>query len=135
MSGVPQVVVFGTGSLGKEHARLYADLAAAGKVVFAGVYDVNAEVGRKFAEKYRVKAFASVEEAVVNCSAASVVTPTVTHFELAKKLLEAGKHVLVEKPMTDNGDEAGELVRLAQERKLVLQVGHVDVSCITSISA
>jgi predicted dehydrogenase len=126
MSALISVVVFGTGSLGKEHARLYADLARDRKVVFAGVYDVNAESAKKFADKYGVKAFASADEAVANCSAASVVTPTVTHFELAKKLLEAGRHVLVEKPMTDNVDEAGELVRLAQERGLILQVGHVE---------
>lgn len=126
MSGLLNVAVFGTGSLGKEHARLYAELAAAGKVAFAGVYDVNAEVAKKFAEKYRTRAFGSVEEAVAGCSAASVVTPTVTHFELAKKLLEAGRHVLVEKPMTDNTDQAGELVQLAQQRGLVLQVGHVE---------
>jgi predicted dehydrogenase len=126
MSGLLNVAVFGTGSLGKEHARLYAELAAAGKVAFAGVYDVNAEVAKKFAEKYRTRAFGSVDEAVAGCSAASVVTPTVTHFELAKKLLEAGRHVLVEKPMTDNTDQAGELVQLAQQRGLVLQVGHVE---------
>jgi predicted dehydrogenase len=126
MSGLLNVAVFGTGSLGKEHARLYAELAAAGKVAFAGVYDVSAEVGKKLAEKYRTKAFASVEEAVAGCSAASVVTPTVTHFELAKKLLEAGKHVLVEKPMTENTKQAAELVRLAQEGGLILQVGHVE---------
>src|ERR1041384_6708446 len=99
MSGLINVAVFGTGSLGKEHARLYAELAAAGKVLFAGVYDVNADVAKKFAEKYRVRAFATVEEAVAGCSAASVVTPTLTHFDLAKKLLEAGRHVLVGKPM------------------------------------
>lgn len=126
MSGTINVAVFGTGSLGKEHARLYADLAAAGKVNFSGVYDVNAEVARKFAEKYHVKAFSSVDEAVANCAAASIVTPTITHFELAKKLLEAGRHVLVEKPMTDNVEQAGELVRIAQEKKLILQVGHVE---------
>ncbi len=126
MAALISVAVFGTGSLGKEHARLYADLAAAGKVRFAGVYDVNAETCRKFADKHRVTAFGSVEEAVANCSAASVVTPTVTQFELARELLRAGRHVLVEKPMTDNVAEAGELVQLAQERSLVLQVGHVE---------
>src|SRR5687768_5983664 len=126
MSAVTSVVVFGTGSLGKEHARLYADLAAAKQVNFAGVYDISPDVARKFAEKYRVKAFASVDEAVQNCTAASIVTPTNTHFDLAKKLLEAGRHVLVEKPMTDNGEQAGELVRLAQQRGLVLQVRHVE---------
>jgi len=126
MSALIEVAVFGTGSLGKEHARIYAELAAAGKVSFTGVFDVNNEVARKFAEKYKVRAFATVDEAVANCAAASVVTPTTTHFELAKKLLDAGKHVLVEKPMTDNADQAGELVRLASERKLVLQVGHIE---------
>jgi predicted dehydrogenase len=126
MSGLTSVAVFGTGSLGKEHARLYADLAAAGKVNFAGVFDVNPEVAKKFADKYGVQAFTSVDDAIAHCSAASIVTPTVTHFEIARKLLEAGRHVLVEKPMTDNAEEAGELVRLAQERRLVLQVGHVE---------
>lgn len=126
MSGLTSVAVFGTGSLGKEHARLYADLAAAGKINFAGVYDVNLEVARKFAEKYSVKAFASVEAAIESCSAASIVTPTTTHFDLAKRLLEAGRHVLVEKPMTDSTEQAAELVRLAQDRRLILQVGHVE---------
>lgn len=126
MSAITNVAVFGTGSLGKEHARLYADLAAAGKVNFAGVYDVNAEVAKKFAEKYNTKAFSSIDDAIANCSAASVVTPTITHFQIAKKLLEAGRHVLVEKPMTDNIEQAGELVRIAQEKNLILQVGHVE---------
>ena len=56
----------------------------------------------------------------------SVVTPTHTHFELARRLLGAGKHVLVEKPMTDNAAQAAELVQLAQEKNGVLQVGHVE---------
>jgi predicted dehydrogenase len=54
------------------------------------------------------------------------VTPTSTHFALAKQLIEQGRHVLVEKPMTANVDEAAELVRLAQARAVVLQVGHVE---------
>src|SRR5689334_18846787 len=120
------IVVFGTGSLGKEHARLYADLASAGRIRFAGLFDINHDTAKKFADKYHTHAFATADEAIVNCTAASVVTPTHTHFDLAKKLLEAGRHVLVEKPMTDNAEEAGALVRLAQERNLILQVGHVE---------
>ena len=54
------------------------------------------------------------------------MTPTVTHFKLARELLLAGKHVLVEKPMTDNAAEAAQLVQLAQEKNVVLQVGHVE---------
>jgi predicted dehydrogenase len=125
-SGKVKIAVLGTGSLGKEHVRIYAELASAGLVDFAGVYDVNAEAARKFAEKYGVRAFGSVAEAADGCDAASIVTPTVTHFELARTLLEKKRHVLVEKPMTDNGDSAAELVRLAQEKGCVLQVGHVE---------
>jgi predicted dehydrogenase len=121
-----KVSVLGTGSLGKEHARIYAELAAAGQVEFAGVYDTVAETAQKFAQKYGVPAFASLAEAVAASDAVNIVTPTTTHYELAKTLLQQGRHVLVEKPMTDNTEQAAELVQLAQQRGCVLQVGHVE---------
>src|ERR1051325_10576665 len=121
-----RVSVVGTGSLGKEHARIYAELAAAKQVGFVGVVDTAAEAGRKVAEKYRVRAFSSLAEATQASDALSIVTPTTTHFELAKSLLVQGKHVLVEKPMTDSAAEAAELVKLAQQNGCVLQVGHVE---------
>lgn len=65
-------------------------------------------------------------EAAAACDALSIVTPTVTHFEIAKILLQQGRHVLVEKPMTDNTAQAAELVQLAQQHRCVLQVGHVE---------
>lgn len=126
MSSQPRVVVLGTGSLGQHHVRLYADLAKAGSCAFVGVYDVNAEAARKFAQQHGVRAFASVAEAAATCDAFSIVTPTMTHFALARELLGAGKHVLVEKPMTDHATQAAELVELAQAKSLVLQVGHVE---------
>lgn len=126
MAAKLKVGVLGTGSLGKEHARLYAELAAAGHADFVGVYDVVPEAARKVSDKYRVRAFASVNEAADASDVLSIVTPTTTHFELAKALLLRGKHLLVEKPMTDNAAQAAELVQLAQERKLILQVGHVE---------
>ena len=94
MSGLLKVAVLGTGSLGKEHARIYAELAAAGKVKFVGVYDVNAEAARKIAEKHKVHVFTSVPEAIAACDAVNIVTPTITHFDLAKNALEQGRHVL-----------------------------------------
>jgi predicted dehydrogenase len=121
-----RVSVIGTGSLGKEHARIYAELAAAGGVDFVGVYDSAAETGRKIAERHRVRAFASVEEAAAASDAVSIVTPTPTHFELSKAFLEQDRHVLVEKPMTEDGAQAAEVIRLAQANKCVLQVGHVE---------
>jgi predicted dehydrogenase len=126
MSQTIKVAVVGTGSLGKEHVRIYAELAKAGQVQLAGVYDASAETAHKIATKHGVKVFGTVAEAAAASNAVSLVTPTVTHFELAKMLLQQGKHVLVEKPMTDNAAQATELVQLAQEKNCVLQVGHVE---------
>jgi predicted dehydrogenase len=121
-----RVSVLGAGSLGKEHARIYAELAAGGQVDFVGVYDVASETAGKIAARHGVRAFGSVPEAAQASDALSIVTPTTTHFELARMLLQQDKHVLVEKPMTDNAGRAAELVQLAQQRHSVLQVGHVE---------
>src|SRR3989442_2174611 len=121
-----RVSVLGAGSLGKEHARIYAELSEAKRVDFVGVYDLAAETARKLGEKYRARVFNSLAEAAAASDAVSIVTPTTTHFELAKTLLEQGKHVLVEKPMTDNAAEAAELIELAWRQRCVLQVGHVE---------
>ncbi len=126
MSSLLKVAVLGTGSLGKEHARIYAELAAAKKVEFVGVYDVVPESGRKIAEKFSVRAFNSIEEISAASNALNIVTPTATHFTLAKTLLQQRKHLLVEKPMTDNSSQAAELIQLAQQNKCVLQVGHIE---------
>ena len=85
-----------------------------------------AETARKFAQKFHVQAFNSVAEAAAASDALNIVTPTSTHFELAKALLQQGKHVLVEKPMTDSAAQAAELVQIAQQKNSVLQVGHVE---------
>jgi predicted dehydrogenase len=126
MSARLKLAVIGTGALGKEHARLYAALAATGQVEFVGVYDTVREVAQKIADKHRVRAIPVFEEAVAAADAYSVVTPTVTHYEVARQLLLRGKHVLLEKPMTLQTAEAAELVKLADEKDCVLQVGHVE---------
>ena len=121
-----RVAVLGVGSLGKEHARLYAELAAAGLVEFTGLFDANLETARKIAAKHNVRVFDSVAEAAANADALNIVTPTTLHFDLAKQLLAQGRHVLVEKPMTETTQQAAELIQLAQANHCVLQVGHVE---------
>jgi predicted dehydrogenase len=123
-----RVAVIGTGSLGKEHARIYAELAAkeGTAIRLAGVFDANQAVAEKIAQKCRTVALSSVEAAATAADAFSIVTPTSTHFEIGKALLSAGKHVLVEKPMTETSAQAAELVDLAQRKGLILQVGHVE---------
>jgi predicted dehydrogenase len=121
-----RVAVLGVGSLGKEHARIYAELAAAGQVELTGVFDTSADTARKIAAKHGTRVFSSIAELAATSDAVNIVTPTTTHFELAKLLLQQGKHVLVEKPMTDSSEQAAELCELAQQKNCVLQVGHVE---------
>jgi predicted dehydrogenase len=126
MASALKVAVIGTGSLGKEHVRIYAELAKDRRVELAGVYDASSETAQRIAAKHGVKVFNSVAEAAAVSDALSLVTPTTTHFELARTLLQQGKHLLIEKPMTDNAAQAAELVQIAQQKKSVLQVGHVE---------
>ena len=126
MASKVKVAVLGTGSLGQNHVRIYSELAATGLVEFTGIFDTSADTARKIAAKHSTRVFASIAELAAASDAVNIVTPTTTHFELAKSLLQQGKHVLVEKPMTDNTDQAAELVQLAQQKNCVLQVGHVE---------
>jgi predicted dehydrogenase len=114
MQPPPRVAVIGTGSLGKEHARIYAEMAAAGEVKFAGVVDTSIEAARAVAERLGIPVLANLDAAAEAADALSVVTPTSTHFATARHLLDRGRHVLVEKPMTDNAADATVLVELAR---------------------
>lgn len=119
----PRVGVVGVGHIGKNHARLYAELAAG---EFTAVYDTDRGVAEQHAAEFGVKAVASLDEFAGLIDAASIATPTSTHFEIARDLLLRGKHLLVEKPIADNTAHASELAELAASRNLVLQVGHVE---------
>ncbi|HEV2452679.1 MAG TPA: Gfo/Idh/MocA family oxidoreductase [Verrucomicrobiae bacterium] len=121
-----RVAVLGVGSLGQHHARIYSEMDQAGEVALAGIYDANADTANKVAAKHQCRVFASVSEAAENADAVNIATPTTTHFEIAKQLLGRDRHVFIEKPMTDSSAQAAELIRLAQEHKCLLQVGHVE---------
>ncbi|HTI99486.1 MAG TPA: Gfo/Idh/MocA family oxidoreductase [Dongiaceae bacterium] len=126
MASKVKVAVLGVGSLGQHHARLYAELAAAGAVEFTGLYDANAETARRVAAKVNVPVFDSIAAAAAASDALNIVTPTVAHYDIARELLAQGKHVLVEKPMTEKTEQAAELIQLAQQGNCVLQVGHIE---------
>jgi predicted dehydrogenase len=126
MASKIKVAVLGTGSLGQHHVRIYSELEKAGQVQFTGVFDANADAAKKIAAKHGANVFNSIADAAANADALNIVTPTTTHFEIAKQLLVQGKHVLVEKPMTDSSEQAAVLCELAQKKNCVLQVGHVE---------
>ena len=118
-----RVGVVGVGHIGKNHARLYAETEA---VDFAAIYDTDAATARAIAQQYEVRATNSLAEFSELIDAASVATPTNSHFAIAQPLLEKGKHLLIEKPIAENTTEASQLAELAVQRQLVLQVGHVE---------
>ncbi len=118
-----KVGVIGVGHLGQHHARIYATLPEAELV---GVCDTHSEAAQRVATERNTRAFDNCEALAAECDALSIATPTKHHFEIARGLLERGKHLLVEKPITDNAAQAEELVRLAQARGLVLQAGHIE---------
>src|ERR1700744_6242376 len=101
-----RVGVIGAGSMGKNHARIFGELKDS---YFAAVLDERTEVAQEIASKYHARAFSNLEDFAKAVDAATIATPTVTHFEIAKKLLLLGKHVLVEKPFTETPEQAREL--------------------------
>ena len=123
MSQLVKVGVAGVGHMGKEHARIYSELQEAELV---GVHDSNPDTARKIAAKCKTRAFGSLEEMVDAVDAASIVTPTSTHLAIAEPFLKRGKHVLVEKPIAMNTEEARKLVDLAEKHGAKLAVGHVE---------
>jgi predicted dehydrogenase len=118
-----RVGVIGVGALGQHHARVYADLPGAR---LAGVYDIDRDRAAAVAERHHTQAFGHLEDLVAEVDAVSVAVPTVDHHRVAAALLEAGKDVLVEKPMTATIAEGEDLIRRAAERGAVLQVGHIE---------
>ena len=115
--------VIGAGSMGKNHARIFAGLPGAH---FTAVLDERADVAAEIAGKYGAKPCAKLGDFIDAIDAATVATPTVTHFDFARRLLARGKHVLVEKPFTETPAQAHELCALAQRCGVVLQVGHIE---------
>ena len=118
-----RVGVVGTGSIGKNHARVMSELP---NVEFAAIYDANPATAAEIGGRLGVRAVSSLDEFASLIDAATIATPTPTHFPVAKFLLEQGKHCLVEKPITENTQDAKALADLAQRLKLVLQVGHIE---------
>ena len=115
--------VAGVGSIGQNHARIYSQLDAA---ELTAVYDTDLDRAREITEKYGGKPAASLEEFGSLVDAASVAVPTSAHREVGAALLEAGCHVLVEKPIADNVDDARFLIDLARRHNRTLQVGHIE---------
>jgi len=113
--------VIGVGHLGQHHARLYA---ASPDTLLSGLMDQDEGRARLIAERHGTQAFTDVQDLLKAVDVVSIAVPTSAHYSVAKTCLEAGKHVLIEKPIAVNPAEAVELVELAKAKGCRLQVGH-----------
>lgn len=115
--------VLGAGHLGKIHLRL---LKESEKYELVGFYDVDASIGKKLEQEYGYKYFADLDRLIAEVDVVDVVTPTLSHYVVGKKAIAAGKHLFIEKPITNTVEEAEELQHLSQVYKVKGQVGHVE---------
>src|SRR4029450_4296352 len=114
--------VVGVGHMGINHARICSELD---NCILSAVYDKNPDAARYAAKKYRTYADSSLEEFAGLVDAATICTPTITHYEISTFLLERGKHLLVEKPVADTPADARALSERATSRSCVLAMCHV----------
>lgn len=118
-----KVAVIGVGHLGKIHTRIYHDMP---NVELVGVADTRESEAKAVAEKFHTQAVSNYRELLGKVDAVSIATPTISHYAVASEFLRAGVHVLVEKPFTTTLAQAEELVSLAENKHLKLQVGHTE---------
>ncbi|MEO8168195.1 MAG: Gfo/Idh/MocA family oxidoreductase, partial [bacterium] len=118
-----RVGVVGTGLLGVLHAKMLAEIET---VKLSAIFDTDAEKGKKVAVGLNVKRSSGIQELLDEVDAITIATPTSAHFEVAKLALERRKHVFIEKPITETIAEAEELILLAKQNNVLIQVGHIE---------
>ncbi|MCV0393095.1 MAG: Gfo/Idh/MocA family oxidoreductase [Nitrosopumilus sp.] len=118
-----KIVQIGTGGWGKNHTRILSQLG-----VLTAVCDADSQKSKEYGEKYSVNHYDSLDNLLESeeFDGAFVVTPTSTHAKIATKLLQAKKHVFVEKPMTYKSEDGEALVRLAEKNKVILTCGYIE---------
>lgn len=118
-----KIGVLGAGHLGKIHLKL---LNESKKYDLIGFFDTNKEYSKNIENEFGYKFFENIDELLDKIEVVDIVTPTVFHYDCAKKAINKGKHIFLEKPITNTIEEADELIKLLKEKKLKGQVGHVE---------
>ena len=121
-----RTAVIGVGHLGKQHARIHATLAGEGRSQFVSVCDIDDARANEIAQQHSVRAVANWQTLIGSVDAVSLAVPTESHCEIGCALLEAGIHVLVEKPIAPTLDEADRMIAAAKKSGAILQVGHAE---------
>ena len=119
-----KIGVLGAGHLGKIHIRILKELSDVFELV--GFVDQSDENAQKVMDDYGIPRFNSIQELIEQVDCIDVVTPTLAHYDCAVQALRNSRHVFIEKPVTETVDEARQLIRLAREANVKVQVGHVE---------
>ena len=123
MSTSLRLGVIGTGSLGYHHARILKDLPG---IVFQGFFESNEDRAGTVSRELGIRAYPTISALLDDVDAVSIVVPTPKHHEVAMQALQAGKHLLIEKPITVTLAEADELLALAEQKGMMTQIGHIE---------
>lgn len=118
-----KIGVIGAGRLGAFHTKVYSRLD---NVKLIGVCDCNLARAIEIGKKYHTASYSDYEDLFDKVDAVSIAVPTSLHYNIAKEFLKHGIHVLIEKPITKTLSEADELIDIAKEKKLIIQVGHIE---------
>jgi len=118
-----KIGVLGAGHLGKIHIKCIKEISDYNLI---GFYDSDIQNAINVEKEYNLKRYFSIDELIDNVDVVDIVTPTVSHYECAAKALKKAKHVFIEKPLTTSLDEARELIKIAEEANVKVQVGHVE---------
>ncbi len=118
-----RIGVIGTGSLGYHHARILRDVRT---VDFRGFFEANADRAGTVSRELSIRAYPTLEALLADVDAVSIVVPTVAHHAVAMQALAAGKHLLIEKPIAATIEEADELLALAKQKGVMVQIGHIE---------
>src|SRR5437660_1114849 len=115
--------VVGTGYLGRLHARILTEIP---NTTVVGFVEPNDAIASEIEQSLNLKRFASLADLAGQIDCAVVATPTTSHYDVARELIERGCDVMIEKPITDKVEDARRLIDLARERGRLIQVGHVE---------
>ena len=118
-----KIGVIGAGHLGKIHLKL---LNSSKKFDLIGFYDIDKKSSEELSKKEGYKYFSNLDNLLSNVDAIDIVSPTTTHFEIAKNVILKNKHVFIEKPITNKSENAKELIDLSMKNNIIGQVGHVE---------
>ncbi len=119
-----RIGVLGAGHLGKIHLRCLSELS--NQYTIVGFYDPQTENAEKVSKELDIKSFSSIDDLIDAVDVVDIVTPTLSHFECAMKVLEKKKHLFIEKPVTHTLEEADKLLQKAKEAGVKIQIGHVE---------